>query len=200
MKLAQGQGEPAHGAEPWRRVPLVRDHRGVEWEQGAIGRNPQRVRARLEQAVDHWIALARQMPAFACQRRRPIPRPTVIYDLRGTIAGMAVSVREGGDVPDQAMRQHPEQWMRVHPELLIRYPLQMIQQTVPHEIAHLVVDWYWPNTIAHHGAEWAAVMRYFGRQALAYHQMELARRMAPSTRRNHELPLSGCDLDRASQA
>ena len=182
MKLAQGFAEPAHAVEPWRCVPLVRDRNGVEWEQGAIARNPQRVRARLEQAVDHWIERARQMPAFASLRRPPIPRPQVIYDLRGTIAGMAVSVREGRDRPDQ--------WMRVHPELLIRYPLQMIQQTTPHEIAHLVVDWYWPKTIAHHGVEWAAVMRYFGRQPLAYHQMELARRVALSTRRNHELPLS----------
>lgn len=163
-------------ADPWRTVPLERDAHGVEWERGAIGRNPQRVRARLELAVDHWIAQARQMP-FATQRRRPIPRPQVIYDLRGSVAGMAVSVRErpGG----------PEQWMRVHPELLARYPVQMIQQTVPHEIAHLVVDWYLPKASEHHGAEWRAVMQYFGRAPLAYHEMELAgraqRRSAPGS-------------------
>jgi SprT protein len=138
------------------------------------------VRQRLEQAVDHWIAIGRQMPLIT-QRRQPIPRPPVIYDLRGSIAGMAVSVREG--------RSGPDQWMRVHPDLINRYPVQMIQQTVPHEIAHLVVDWYLPKTVEHHGAEWRAVMTYFGRQALPYHEMELVRRTQRDSSFNYALTL-----------
>ncbi|SHH20255.1 SprT-like family protein [Hydrocarboniphaga daqingensis] len=162
--LQRSDDPPAHS---WNAVPLVRDRNGVEWEVGAAQRHPQRVRARLEQAVDHWIERARQMPIIT-RVKTPIPRPTVVYDLRGSVAGMAVSLRE--------QPGPPQQWMHVHPELLMRYPIQMIQQTTPHEIAHLVVDWYLPRTREHHGAEWCAVMRYFGRPPLPYHEMEGQRR------------------------
>ena len=139
--LQRSDDPPAHS---WNAVPLVRDRNGVEWEVGAAQRHPQRVRARLEQAVDHWIERARQMPIIT-RVKTPIPRPTVVYDLRGSVAGMAVSLRE--------QPGPPQQWMHVHPELLMRYPIQMIQQTTPHEIAHLVVDWYLPRTREHHGAQ-----------------------------------------------
>ena len=52
----------------------------------------------------------------------------------------------------------------------------MIQQTIPHEIAHLVIDWYLPKVREPHGPEWMGVMIWFGRPPLAYHDMEAAPR------------------------
>jgi len=124
--------------EPWRTVPLVRDAKGIEWEAGAQRRDPVAVRARVAAAVDHWIDVARGIPVFQAQGRPPIARPKLRFDLQGTqIAGMAVT---GYQSPRQL-----EQWVRIHPDLMQRYPVRMIQQTVPHEIAHLVVDWYLPR-------------------------------------------------------
>lgn len=151
--------------EPWRAVPLLRDERGVEWEAGAQHRNPLRVRARVEAAVDHWIEVARAIPVLRQQGRPPIARPKLLFDLKGTqIAGMAVTGYKG---PRQL-----EQWVRIHPDLMQRYPVRMIQQTVPHEIAHLVVDWYLPRGAAPHGPEWMMVMVYFGRPPRPFHDMQ----------------------------
>ncbi len=148
---------------PWASVPLVRDASGTEWEVGADGRNPLKVRGRLEAAVDHWIDRARAIPHLS-QLGAPMPRPKVHYDLKGGIAGMAATM-----VRPRAL---PEQWIRIHPELLNRYPVRMIQQTIPHEIAHLVVDWYLPKVREPHGPEWMAVMIYFGRVPVPFHDMK----------------------------
>lgn len=150
---------------PWKQVPLLRDARGVEWEQGAISRNPLKVRERLERAVDHWVDRAREIPHLS-SLAAPLPRPKVRYDLKGGIAGMAATM-----VRPRAL---PEQWIRIHPDLLARYPVRMIQQTIPHEIAHLVIDWYLPKVRDPHGPEWMGVMIWFGRPPLAYHDMEAA--------------------------
>lgn len=152
---------------PWTAVPLERDRHGIEWEQGARRRNPDRVRARLEQAVDHWLEQARAIPHFD-DLAPPLPRPRLVFDLRGGTAGMAVTERTGA--------HQVQQWIRVHPQLLLRYPVRMIQQTIPHEIAHLVVDWYLPKVTDPHGPEWMAVMVYFGRPPLPFHDMESIRR------------------------
>ena len=98
----------------------------------------------------------------------PIPRPRIVFDLRGATAGMAVTERTGA--------HRVKQWIRIHPQLLLRYPVRMIQQTIPHEVAHLVVDWYLPRVTDPHGPEWMAVMVYFGRPPLPYHDMESIRR------------------------
>lgn len=152
---------------PWTAVPLERDRHGIEWERRARQRNPDRVRARLEQAVDHWIEQARALPHFDALGP-PIPRPRTVFDLRGATAGMAVTERTGA--------HRVKQWIRIHPQLLLRYPVRMIQQTIPHEVAHLVVDWYLPRVTDPHGPEWMAVMVYFGRPPLPYHDMESIRR------------------------
>lgn len=151
---------------PWTELPLVRDRHGTEWEAGASARNPLKVRARLEAAVDHWIARARQIPGLSTLAP-PLPRPAVRYDLKGGIAGMAATVL-------RARQRRPEQWIRIHPDLLNRYPVRMIQQTIPHEIAHLVIDWYLPQVDEPHGPEWMAVMIYFGRVPVPFHDMKPA--------------------------
>lgn len=164
--LAEGFWEQKLSA-PWTDIPLERDGYGIEWERGARRRNPDRVRTRLEQAIDYWIDQARAIPRFD-ELAAPIPRPRTVFDLRGATAGMAVTERNDA--------RHCKQWVRIHPQLLLRYPVRMIQQTIPHEIAHLVVDWYMPQVSDPHGPEWMAVMVYFGRPPLPFHDMEGLRR------------------------
>jgi predicted SprT family Zn-dependent metalloprotease len=87
-----------------------------------------------------------------------------VFDLRSAPAGVAVTER--------SLLGEADQWIRIHPQLLLRYPVRMIQQTVPHEVARLVIDWYLPKVTEPHGPEWMAVMVFFGRQALPFHDME----------------------------
>lgn len=172
MTIGSGLEEGFWGQKlsaPWTEVALERDQHGIEWERGARRRSPGRVRARLEQAVDYWIGQARDIPAFD-ELASPIPRPRTVFDLRGATAGMAVTERNG--------RTEAKHWIRVHPQLLLRYPVRMIQQTVPHEVAHLVIDWYLPRVTDPHGTEWMAVMAYFGRPPLPFHDLEGLRRPA----------------------
>lgn len=92
-------------------------------------------------AISHWPQLRGQ--------------PTVSFKLRGRAAGTA-STR---------MR------VRLNAELLERYPEEMLAQTVPHEVAHLVTFQVYPGASAH-GPEWRSVMHFFGCSPDRTHTME----------------------------
>lgn len=180
--------------EPWHGTALQDDVYGTEWEAGATRRDPRRVRARVEAAVEHWVTMARTIPALARSERPPIPVPKVVYDLKlGGVAGMAVTVgRRVGSI---------EQWIRINPDLMQRYPVRMIQQTIPHEVAHLVVDWYRPHAREpDHGPAWMAVMVYFGRPPAAFHTMKRPRQGTPRRRETSQLPIALGSADCADDA
>jgi SprT protein len=70
--------------------------------------------------------------------------PEVAFDLKGRVAGQA-----WGDSK-----------IRLNIHLLHEFYDRLLNQTLPHEIAHCVVARRWPNASAH-GYEWAQVMRAF---------------------------------------
>jgi len=98
-----------------------------------------------------------------------MPPPEVLFDLKGKTAGQACSRAHGGSQ------------IRINLDLLRRYPRQMIQNTIPHEMAHLVTSHIYlehPGRIRPHGPEWKSVMAQFGRPADVTHTMH-----AQATRR-----------------
>lgn len=103
-------------------------------------------------AAAHWIGVAR-----AARPDRHINAPRVRFDLRGRAAGKA-------DL---------DKWdIRINSDLLTRYPLEIIQQTVPHEVAHLIAAaWHGRFAIKAHGPEWRNVMRLFGKAPNRLHTM-----------------------------
>ena len=107
--------------------------------------------------------------------KRHFPRPTIKLDLRGRCAGQA--------------------WSRKNLIRLNRYLLDieydvMIKQTIPHEIAHLVINaLYGRGNVRSHGKEWQQVMSVLGIPADRCHSM--AAIPARVTHRPH-LYICGC--------
>jgi len=73
---------------------------------------------------------------------RSFDLPTVRFDLRGMAAGIAGSKR-----------------IRLNPTFLQNHPEDMLEQTIPHEVAHLLCDVMYPRERIGHGYRWKRVMR-----------------------------------------
>ena len=93
--------------------------------------------------TDNYISIASEIFAQALQ---PIP---VMFNLRGRAAGMyRVS--------------NNERVIRYNPYIFSKYFDDNLQTTVPHEVAHYVVDMlYGVNRVKPHGPEWREVMLLF---------------------------------------
>lgn len=105
----------------------------------------------VETAVLDCIMMARKkFPASN------IPFPEIRYDLIGKAAGQAVWRRYG----------NPIHTIRINPILLNENQQHIVEQTVPHEMAHVVVNQIWKveqrMDVGGHGREWKHVMRVFG--------------------------------------
>lgn len=91
--------------------------------------------------------------------------PEVMYDLVGRAAGQAVYDRFG---------KSPHV-IRINPILLNENEEYIINQTVPHEMAHVVVNQFYNARgirVGSHGAEWKRVMRHFGLQPDRCHNLD----------------------------
>lgn len=71
--------------------------------------------------------------------------PDIRYDLRGNVAGKANG-----------------RYIRINPELLAKNWDDMINVTIPHEVAHVVVRQMYGGRVKSHGDEWKHVMALFG--------------------------------------
>ncbi|MBK9130244.1 MAG: SprT-like domain-containing protein [Gammaproteobacteria bacterium] len=101
-------------------------------------------RALVVEATDRWIARA---GAYYGDRFESVP---VLFDLKGRASGM-YRVQRGIRV------------IRYNPWLFARYPEDSLAVTVPHEVAHYIVDClYGLHRVRPHGPEWRAVMNAFG--------------------------------------
>jgi len=100
----------------------------------------QRVVAKIKQCADLVFA-----------NTGKVINPRLSYDLRGTVAGRG-GISSG------------EQIVKINPVLLMENVEEMIQQTVPHEVAH-VAQYVVYGTGRHnkpHGIYWERMMRLFG--------------------------------------
>lgn len=109
--------------------------------------------------VPFGIALAVREKIAECLEHYPaVPSPDVLYDLKGHTAGQAISSRNQ---------------IRLNLALLkdSRYSDDMLNDTVPHEVAHIVVRFHFPLARSH-GWEWQTVMNKFGVPATRCHNYE----------------------------
>jgi SprT protein len=86
-----------------------------------------------------------------------LPEPEVRFDLHGKAAGMAVFYAKRKQV------------IRYNQRMLAENGLAFIEQTVPHEVAHLVARVIYGNRIRPHGKEWRAVMKLFNAEPVRCH-------------------------------
>lgn len=95
-------------------------------------------------ATGTWIARAGALYGRCFE---PVP---VLFDLKGRASGM-YRVQRGIRV------------IRYNPWLFARYPADSLAVTVPHEVAHYIVDrLFGLGRVRPHGPEWRAVMLGFG--------------------------------------
>jgi SprT protein len=79
-----------------------------------------------------------------------LPAATIDFSLRGRCAGQARIERDG------------QTCLRINRQLLVENRDDFLSSTIPHEVAHLVVNWPYRNRRLRprpHGPEWQAVMR-----------------------------------------
>ena len=84
-------------------------------------------------------------------------RPEVLFNLRGQAAGQA---------------NYRATRIRFNQELLRKYKAEFINQTVPHEFAHLIAYQKFGRRIKPHGKEWKSVMIELGASPSRTHGFE----------------------------
>jgi SprT protein len=86
--------------------------------------------------------------------------PEILFDLQGKAAGLLV-IHSSGNMK-----------IRYNSGLLKRYGKKFIEQTVPHEVAHLIARRVYGRSIKPHGKEWQAIMSYFNVPAERCHNYD----------------------------
>ena len=79
---------------------------------------------------------------------RKFDRIPVLFDLRGLTAGMYKV-------------QGRRRWLRYNPWIFAKYYEVNLRDTVPHEVAHYIVDELYGRKAKPHGEEWQAIMAHF---------------------------------------
>lgn len=92
-----------------------------------------------------------------------LPAVEIRFDLSGRAAGMIQFPARGRPV------------IRFNRILLKENGEAFIQQTIPHEVAHLVARTLHGQHIRPHGREWQQVMHFYGAEAKRCHQFDTAR-------------------------
>jgi SprT protein len=91
--------------------------------------------------TDHYLVMAADILQL------DIDGIAVSFDLKGRAAGM-YCVRQGN------------KWIRYNPYIFAKYFDDNLRHTVPHEVAHYVIDQvYGQQHVRPHGEEWQALMR-----------------------------------------
>jgi SprT protein len=92
-----------------------------------------------------WQLLSQAESAFDL----PPCRPEIRFDLTGKSAGMVIFGPGSRCV------------IRYNAPLLLRYGQRFIDETVPHEVAHIVARRRFGQRIKPHGSEWRQIMAFF---------------------------------------
>lgn len=106
-----------------------------------LGRVPPDKVAQIDAMVKHCLEV------LGAKYNRTFETPTIVYGVKGTTAGFA---------------NYGRNEIRLNTELLYTEWDDMLNQTVPHEVAHLVAGQVYGFNIKPHGGEWTLVMLYLG--------------------------------------
>jgi SprT protein len=107
-----------------------------------------------EMQAEVEAAITKALDIFQKHFNRSFIRPTVEYDLQGHTAGIANSKR-----------------IRLNIEVLYDHREDMLTQTIPHEVAHVVQRQLYPKSKSH-GLEWRSLMHILGIPANRTHSYE----------------------------
>lgn len=103
-----------------------------------------------------------------------MPMPTCSFDLRGRVAGKALLGRMPVKSKDKVIgKTEPLFHVQFNAVLFMENVQLFLDDTIPHEVAHLVADALYGRRIAPHGHEWQSVMHLFGSDPCALHNMDV---------------------------
>lgn len=112
----------------------------------------------VQDAVAYWVNHAR---VILRATPRQLPLPLMRLDLRGRMAGQTVFAR----------RNNQADVIRINAELLWTHTREMVDVTVPHEVAHVAIHRLHGRSVRPHGPEWKALMNAFGVSAETCHNL-----------------------------
>lgn len=168
---------------PARQADLFDDPDRLKVETCApasyFNQKPEKLADLAQQALKYWQhAAASFIPKGV--RKLNVPAMVLRIDLRGHVAGQCVMPR----LRKEACI------IRINRDLLLRYPQEMLEETIPHEVAHAVVYALWGRKVRPHGDEWKSVMAHFGKAPSRTHSMKTT-----STRQCRQVfqYVCGCD-------
>ena len=108
---------------------------------------------RQSQVVGHTRNFIELGSKYFNQKFSMIP---VVFDLKGRIAGMY-------KWQSSTRKQEKSRKIRYNPWLFAKYYEENLAITVPHEVAHYLVNClHQPRKVKPHGSEWKAIMQIFG--------------------------------------
>ncbi len=123
--------------------------------------NQTELQQQAQQALRQWVERANVL--FVQDYGATLDCPRLAFDLRGRGAGLAVfQPRKSMAEPDL---------IRLNPVLLEAHPQEMLKETLPHELAHIVAHRLFGPRIKPHGHEWRTVMSAFGKSPEVQHAM-----------------------------
>ena len=104
------------------------------------------------------------------QLKIDIPPMPVRFDITGTVAGYA-----------STNIYTKECWIRLNPEYIVKHTYDMLNRTIPHEMAHIVANLYY-GVYCHHDYRWQTIMiQVYGindpTRCHSYEKPESARKM-----------------------
>jgi len=112
----------------------------------------------MEQTRQRTLTLLAQAGAHFGVTLQPVD---IRFDLRGRAAGMVRFFSSGTTI------------IRYNRAMLEKYRDSFVGQTVPHEVAHVVVAALYPYKTAPHGPEWRMIMSFFGADPTRCHAFQV---------------------------
>ncbi|MFK8069145.1 MAG: SprT-like domain-containing protein [Gammaproteobacteria bacterium] len=91
---------------------------------------------------------------------KKIPQIEIKFDLSGRTAGMYCSHKR-------------QRWIRYNPYIFAKYFEENFKTTIPHEVAHYLVDHIYRLRRAPHGKEWRSMMHLLGCEPETTHKFDL---------------------------
>lgn len=130
-------------------------------QPGAVGnKKPRLVQDSLKTEMEELVDLRLQLLVREATGifGEEVKMPSVRLDLYGTTAGMAI----------------PLKWhLRINPVLMRDNVDDFLDNTIPHELSHLIAHQLYGDKIRPHGREWRSVMRALGCEPSTYHSMDV---------------------------
>ncbi len=105
--------------------------------------------------------------AIASEKYGEMPKVTIKYDIRGKTAGYA------GCKLNRATREAYDLYLRFNREAIGKNWDEMVTQTIPHEVAHLVAYVFPQLGAKNHNYAWQRIDRSLGGSGERCHKMEL---------------------------